>query len=123
LIVPLLRLSRGLRLLQASERELTVLLLVLLAMGVRTEFALRQALKQRKLFSAIQTPHVCLIVPFLLMLKTDFRPFDAVKYLVQNFLELHLRQVYDETLRIVVLPAPQDRARRTPAMPVGSESC
>ena len=77
---------------QASERELTVLRLILLTMGLRAEFTLRQALQQRKLFGAVQTLHVCLIVSFLLMLKTDFHRFDAAKYLIQNFLALHLRK-------------------------------
>jgi DNA-binding transcriptional regulator/RsmH inhibitor MraZ len=55
---------RRLGLQQTVERELTVFLLIELAMVVRTEFTLRQAFEQGQRLATVQTPHDAFDRPF-----------------------------------------------------------
>jgi len=86
---------------QAVQGELVVLFLVLLAVSVGTELpAAGPAFEQGQLLAAIQTPHVSLIVPSYLMLKSTLTAFHPVKHLCSGFQVMTLWPPRNKTLGV-----------------------
>ena len=81
-----LRFRRLLRLQQPVQGELVVFFLISLPVSVGAKVsAASPPFEEGQLLTAVQTPHVALIDPFISMLKSSLTAFHAVKHLSPGF--------------------------------------